>query len=58
MLTVKTGNKFKAGPGQRPPSPQPTPKVLAPTINYQSIYLFVGTDIFSARIGVFFIFKM
>mmetsp|Transcript_20166 Transcript_20166/g.58304 ORF Transcript_20166/g.58304 Transcript_20166/m.58304 type:complete len:352 (+) Transcript_20166:903-1958(+) len=44
----------RAGPGQRPPIPQPSPKIASPKIRLASIILFVGTlnfptDFFIAR---------
>jgi len=43
---VKIGACMIAGPGHKPPSPQPNPKQAAPNINFQSITLFIGLKSF------------
>lgn len=44
--TVKTVNKTKNGPGQRPPIPHPNPNKNAPPTSCQSMTLFEGSNTF------------
>lgn len=53
----KTGINANTGPGHKSASPQPTPKILPPSISFQSISLDVGTSNLSYNIG-FSLFNM
>src|SRR5690606_17490414 len=41
---ARRGRAVQAGPGQKPPMPQPMPKRAAPVISGRSMRVFVGTS--------------
>ena len=47
-----------AGPGHKPPSPHPNPKITAPITNFLSIILLAGKAILSAKTGFYSLWIM
>ncbi len=50
---LRHGYKFRAGPGHKPPKPQPSPKIAAPPMSLISNLLLAGIYNLSEKIGLF-----